>query len=167
MWLEKGREPQPVCHACHFYRDNMSAFRYRQKAKAIAEHQVCPKAKTPSCTYDSQVYNKRRDSMRRSDIRHGCDPAGTMSQGDLMKFVKKGGVCHYCGECPTGIDRQAWSQCYTTSNMPQFVACCYQCNRMKRSKTMAAFIGHMKKVTCKNKGRVYACGPLRQQCKLE
>jgi len=164
-WLEKGREPRPVCHSCHFYRDNMTACQYRKKAKAIAEHQECPKPPPAGCQYAPQIYNKRRDSMRRSDIRHGCDPANTMSQRELINFVQEGGACHYCGACPTGIDRQAWEQCYTASNLGEFVPCCYQCNRMKRSKPMAAFIRHMKKVTCQNNGRVYACASLRRACK--
>ena len=166
MWMQRGVERRPVCVVCHFYRDNMTASGFRKKAKQIATHRACPSKLQPAtpCSYETETFNKRRDSIRRSDIRHGCNPKQTMSQGELLEFVKSAGRCFYCGDCPTGIDRQELEQCYVTSNFTEFVACCFQCNRMKRSKSMSAFIAHMNKVTCKNHGRVYSCAGLREQC---
>lgn len=132
------------CELCHFMRDNMTLKEYRNRAKKITKFQTTP-GTPPKCEHNNKVLNKRRGRMRDRDIKRGCDPDKTMRLAVFRNFLKKSKQCYYCGDCPTGIDRQSWKQCYTKAELKNMKASCYKCNRMKREKSEKTFLDHMKK----------------------
>jgi hypothetical protein len=134
----------------------MTLENYRGHCQKVAKYVSKTKASKvvppPHCCHNNKVLNKRRGRMRHRDIKHGCDPDKTMRLGVFRDFLKTQGECHYCGGCPTGLDRRSRKQCYTAEGLKNMVASCYRCNRMKRDKNKITFVRHMKKV---DKWKIY------------
>ena len=147
-WREKGTT-RPCCDLCHFYRSKLSLQNFKDKASRIHAHRAHPYravSQTLCAPVSPTVWSKRRNSMRKNDIRRGCDPNKTMSQTELRAFVK-GKLCYLCGACPTGLDRLHTDTCYQAQNMQhQMKPCCYHCNRMRRDTQLKTFVTHMNRV---------------------
>lgn len=154
-WVE-GDKVFRVCAMCSFFRYGRTKAEMIRHARKICRNRSNPK-KTPHKDYvvDKKVFNKRRESLRRSDIRHGCDPSNTMTQKELYTFVKNH-PCFYCGGPATGIDRQSWEVCYTAKNLKnreKMLACCVLCNSIKREKPRNVFVGKMNRIAAQNPPR--------------
>jgi hypothetical protein len=70
----------------------------------------------------------------------------TISLGDLERLIN--GSCHYCGaSTKLGLDRVDNNIGYTLSNC---VACCPNCNYMKKNLNVDDFLGHITKIYLHN-----------------
>jgi hypothetical protein len=151
-WIEKGNVFK-VCKLCHFFRYGRTKKCFIKFAKKVHKNRAKPRT-SPHKDFiiDKKVFNKRRESIRRSDIRHGCNPKNTMSQRQLYEFVAKN-PCFFCGGKATGLDRESWSVCYTSQNLKnseKMVSCCFICNATKRSHSKSSFIKKMNRIARNN-----------------